>query len=341
MSNDYGFNLLDDSFAHSGVLGMKWGQRRYQNEDGTWTEEGKARRRAGESRYFKNNSDMSARKQVTKDAAKGAAQFIAGLAGTTAITVASGGTMAWIGWAMMTSTGALITMSELKKLHDGDKLAKTTKKKADQFDKERESEEIDKNTGLHIKSKEMSMEEDVERVNPEYKNWDANTKNNCISCTAAYEMRRRGYDTTALKDASPEVGTEDWKVAFKNPKTIESKGAITEEEVSTSEGLYNYLTKGVGAERIKQVRDDTEKQLKSAPKSRGAFDVNIDKLCLGHSMAYETDGKGNYKIVDSQTNTIFNSIDEVSQYYGALSRVELTRLDNLKVNNDGIKEFCR
>ncbi len=32
--------------SHSGVLNMKWGQRKYQNPDGTWTEEGKARRRA-------------------------------------------------------------------------------------------------------------------------------------------------------------------------------------------------------------------------------------------------------------------------------------------------------
>lgn len=32
---------------HSGILGMKRGVRRYQNEDGTWTEEGKAIRRAG------------------------------------------------------------------------------------------------------------------------------------------------------------------------------------------------------------------------------------------------------------------------------------------------------
>jgi len=31
---------------HDGVKDMKWGRRRYQNEDGTWTEEGLARRRA-------------------------------------------------------------------------------------------------------------------------------------------------------------------------------------------------------------------------------------------------------------------------------------------------------
>lgn len=33
---------------HSGVKGQKWGRRRYQNPDGTWTEEGKRRRRIGD-----------------------------------------------------------------------------------------------------------------------------------------------------------------------------------------------------------------------------------------------------------------------------------------------------
>lgn len=32
---------------HYGTPGQKWGERKYQNEDGTWTEEGKERRRVG------------------------------------------------------------------------------------------------------------------------------------------------------------------------------------------------------------------------------------------------------------------------------------------------------
>lgn len=43
---------------HDGVIGMKWGKRRYQNEDGTWTEEGLERRRA----MYKSSSKGKAAK---------------------------------------------------------------------------------------------------------------------------------------------------------------------------------------------------------------------------------------------------------------------------------------
>ena len=38
--NDY---LKTKEFYHSGIKGMRWGVRRYQNEDGSLTEEGKER----------------------------------------------------------------------------------------------------------------------------------------------------------------------------------------------------------------------------------------------------------------------------------------------------------
>lgn len=45
--------LYERSLSHSGIKGMKWGIRRYQNPDGTLTEEGKRRYRRQEARQKK------------------------------------------------------------------------------------------------------------------------------------------------------------------------------------------------------------------------------------------------------------------------------------------------
>lgn len=42
---NYYYNRDPSYLSHYGVLGMKWGQRRYQNRDGSWTAEGLKRRK--------------------------------------------------------------------------------------------------------------------------------------------------------------------------------------------------------------------------------------------------------------------------------------------------------
>lgn len=58
---------FDSNFLeHYGVKGQKWGVRRYQNTDGSWTEAGKERRR--EEREFVDRAKKSIKKELASQA---------------------------------------------------------------------------------------------------------------------------------------------------------------------------------------------------------------------------------------------------------------------------------
>lgn len=343
---------------HYGIPGQKWGVRRYQNDDGTYTPEGLERRRQGE-RDFNNTIKMlygRKSKGVTigetnvNDLDHSKSKIQAGRIAIDAIRLAT----------PLSAEPLSAALDVALKVAAGIDLGVGIKGSLDRkhaIKLNEKNENIDEKTGLKLKTNpNMSYKDDLKKVNPGYNNFNLNTKNNCVLCSMAYEMRRRGYDAIS-REASEGYSDDVWEKIFNKAK-VERTNVVSSKHQNAVDTFQNIiqnkntensldnrkaLSKAVAVlnrdKAYKREKANSTLDLMSKQgNSRGTILVSWGNGS-GHSMAYEVKD-GHVKILDAQINKEFSGEKAKKLLYNTIDQ-RIVRLDNLKINKENIKKVVR
>lgn len=220
--------------------------------------------------------------------------------------------------------GPAVTIAVKVAIESGERIANkvltnSEKKKLDDL---RKNESIDPKTGLHLKS-EDDASDDVMKVNPKYHDDSAGigATSNCVRCTFAYDLRKRGYDVSAGLTLSGINGLYHTKKLYKNVVNVKVK----------SKPLSAYTDNGNTTLAHNMVN-----KLKTEPDSRGQLIVRWP-FGGGHSMAYEVKN-GRVNIIDAQSGTVYSNQD-VLDVLCCCTTASYQRLDNLEINESRAKRY--
>lgn len=198
-------------------------------------------------------------------------------------------------------------------------------KEAKQAKRLRQNTNIDKKTGLRLKNQEFTDDEDMKEINVGFMNFDTNTKSNCMLCTTAYDMRKRGYDVVAKK-ASMGYFNQDIKNWYPKAKTVDYP-------IIKDKSTLKNIVKG-----NKMTVDNVVNELKKQKNARG-------NLCVawmgggGHSIVYEV-VNGEVILRDCQTGKKYEGA-KINSFLKRTETISATRLDNVAFNPKLIKECIR
>ena len=318
--------ISSDELYHHGILGMQWGKRNGPPYPLGSGQHSAAEKKAGWQKSLKGGS-TSKKKERTKSSEAVEKQGI-----SAALVVIGVYALPVVALSALQLT--ISTVDAIKRRRE----TKEERKFRKQCDQDRKNAETDPKTGLKLKTdKDMSREEDSKRTNPDYKLDPNGARQNCVNCTTAYELRRRGFEVEAEKRSTGRNGVDIAKDIF-NAKN--NKPFMYPDPEKDRDAFINHCLK---YENLARTGRNTEcskaayKALKSEPKgSRGQLLITWSRWG-GHSVAYEITKKGEVNIIDTQCNKIYSDA-ESKDFLARGIAVQYQRYDNKKLNVDALKK---
>ena len=169
----------------------------------------------------------------------------------------------------------------------------------------------------------LTEEEDTKQINEKYYK-GIDYQENCILATAAYELRRRGYDVEAKPDQTNGEGlsSNHIKEWYENAKPVDLSGS----NILNMFDKNRYDTSSDLARVTKTILKD------NPPGSRGNLSVGWKGLDSGHSLIYEVDASNKVIIRDAQiAATSKLSTPQLPELLTLVDTMAYVRTDNLKL----------
>lgn len=172
-------------------------------------------------------------------------------------------------------------------------------------------------------------------INTEYNESNKPYHENCQSCVVAYELRRRGYDVTALPNLGA-IGNIPYELSFKtedawiNPATLDPPQKIN--IIGIKKGKRDLKSQW---EILNELREQT--------KSPGRYHVNWkwEGKEIGHIVTFERYKNGKCRWYDAQTGELDCFNKEIYKQIDLRNGISILQVDNLLINDkiiDGIVE---